>query len=109
MSALDKLIAAVEVGECPDFCPMWHGQGLCVYAEGAFGGSLDDAKRLHEALLPDCGWDIWRTLGHMPNGESRVMYGCNLPMIDMAYSPTASRAWLLAILRAVKAKEAGNE
>lgn len=117
MSDLDKLIAAVEAGECPDFCPMWHGEGLCTEAEGAFGGSLDAAMRLHEALLP--GWVARHTWGgplaklptaapipytHVfrprmseeddPLGESSSGYRGDNP----------ARAWLLAILRAVKAR-----
>ena len=117
MTPLDDLIAAVEAGYFPadasasDLGLTGEYDGVpvieCLY--DAFGGSLDAALRLHEALLPGCGWDIWRTLDHLPNGMSRKMYGCNLPMTDTAYTDNPARSWLLAILRALKAKEAGNE
>jgi hypothetical protein len=96
---LDKLIAVVEAGECPDFCPMWHGEGLCVEVEAAFAGSLDAALRLHGALLP--GWD-WSLFGMgqavvSPPGNPRTTY--------YGGAVTPARAWLLAILRALKQGE----
>ena len=120
MTALDDLIAAVEAGAYEGNPPKFNAfaddfeaaLGLKPsYSDGwgAYRGSLDAALRLHEALLPGCGWDIWRTMDHLPNGMSRTMYGCNLPMTDTAYTDNPSRSWLLAILRALKAKEAGNE
>ncbi len=110
MTPLDDLIAAVEAGVEP--VELWLALGSqrnIDRAQEACRGSLDAALRLHEALLPGCGWDIWRTLDHLPNGMSRKMYGCNLPMTDTAYTDNPARSWLLAILRALKAKEAGNE
>ena len=111
MTALDDLIAAVEAGTMHD----GHVIRTAIVSQmggwvvAAFTGDLNAALRLHKAILPGCGWDIWRTLDHLPNGMSRKMYGCNLPMTDTAYTDNPARSWLLAILRALKAKEAGNE
>ena len=103
MSDLGKMIEAVEAGECPDFCPLWHGVGLCTEAEGAFGGSLDAALRLHEALLP--GWaaavntnGMAQVIGPAPDWSRHT--GCA--------TDNPARAWLLAILKALRATEAGE-
>lgn len=103
---MDKLIAAVEAGQKPSFPKIARcvGGDNAQDVEMAFEGKLDAALRLHEALLPGFGWQVWRTLDHLPDGASRPMYGCNLPMTDTAYAETPARAWLLAILRALKAQ-----
>ena len=108
MSDLDKLIAAVEAGHPPTLSETRRAvRGVDpVDVECAFDGSLDAAESLHEALLPGWGWEaginatftsiaqVWK------DGKSSAFQGvAELP----------ARAWLLAILRAVKAKEAGNE
>ena len=100
MTDLDKLIAAVEAGECPDFCPMWHSEGLCVEAEGAFAGSLDAALRLHEALLP--GWDY--CIDYVQRVKPLVYVQDDGGPTHDGEAETPARAWLLAILRALKAK-----
>lgn len=109
MGDLAKLIAVVEAGTCPDFCPMWHSQGLCVEAENAFCGSLDAALRLHEALLP--WWSI-RTIGQTDGGSwfVHIVYGFPTSYSRSARAgyedvmATPARAWLLAILRALQAQ-----
>lgn len=111
MSALDDLIAAVEAPDTnwyhfPELCENAFGE--CARTESirsAYMGSLDAGLGLHEALLPGCSWDIWRTLDHLPDGMSRTIYGCNLPMADTEYCDNPARSWLLAILRALKAQE----
>lgn len=64
---------------------------------GAFEGSLDAAKALHEAVLSGC---IWRLT---PN-RCVIMdvHGC-LASVRNADNP--ARAWLLAIIRALIAIE----
>jgi hypothetical protein len=119
MTDLDKLIAAVEAGTlcAGELCiseqdvalieavfPMNDDDEVPELIGLAMDGSLDAALRLHEDLLPGYGWGMWRTMDHLPDGTSRPMYGCNLPMTDTAYAETPARAWLLAILRALKAK-----
>jgi hypothetical protein len=114
MTDLEKLIAAVEAGAV-DFdwgfaaspsrkaLPMhWHD------AMNAYLGSLDAAHRLHDALLP--GWhmcNMWMNGDDSLSGvevwhESQT--DGFVPFIWIAEAPTPARAWLLAILRALKAK-----
>jgi hypothetical protein len=106
MSALRKLIEAVEAG--------WFAMDVLppvreIEAYDAFYGSLDAALRLHNALLP--GWH-WR--GDDGQGQEdafvRVWHpdGRKLGMGEGECEPPA-RAWLLAVLRALQAKEANNE
>ena len=101
MTDLDKLIAAVEAGRLPTFpetCRAVRGaDGVDV--DAAFGGSLDAAKRLHDALLPGWAWDV------CDDGEADVW-----PYDDIIDDRVVgicrdnpARAWLLAILRAVTA------
>lgn len=99
MSDLEKLIAAVAAD--------WFAMDVLspeheVTAYSAFSGSLDAAHRLHDALLPGWKWGrlwdrhMWVEPDDMP-GRSERHYGKN---------DTPARAWLLAILRAVKAQAA---
>ena len=105
---LDKLIAAVEAGifDAGETRPVRFNEfvhhfeaafGLQLYehAWDAYTGSLDAAKRLHDAQLP--GWD-WCV---MPTGVSVYSAEDNSPIDADIDNP--ARAWLLAILRAVKA------
>lgn len=117
MTDLDKLIEAVEAGGTIAWglggspprktLPMhWHG------AMNAYLGSLDAALRLHEALLP--GWRV-KQLHQFEAGH--WLAGVYHPQDDdwpkwtpypahEATSSTPARAWLLAILRALKAQGA---
>jgi hypothetical protein len=95
---LETMIADVEVGACPDFCPLWHSDGLCMEAEGAFNGSLDAALRLHESVRP--GW-LW----FLTSGECNAIIYENKEtkgQIHKADSDNPARAWLLAILRSLR-------
>lgn len=117
MGDLDKLIAAVEAGqwlsvlnvaakvfpkETPDIgarnCYYWV---LDAYrGGGVLPGGLDAALRLHEALLP--GYPF-------PNATTTtdvVIFGVSRPGEGGAtgWSKVPSRAWLLAILRALQAQ-----
>jgi len=113
--ALIDLLEKVEAGtdEAGMFCPMWHEVGLCIEAEGAFAGSLDAAKALHEAVLP--GWTV-RFCAFTPHGKSaphvhafRMRQTGDDP--SMGGNSTGyigdcpARAWLIAILKALIAKE----
>lgn len=101
MGDLRGLIEAVEGGTfLMDVRPL---NGLEVTAYKAFGGSLDAAKALHEALLPGWKWGrqwsshMWVEPNDMP-GRSDRFYG---EEIDAS---NAARAWLLAVLRALEAE-----
>ncbi len=75
--------------------------------EKAYNGSLDAAKRLHDALLPG-----WKVAGiHEEDGgrwwaEIRRGYITSYDKAIVAphqfNSPTPARAWLIAILRALE-------
>jgi hypothetical protein len=115
MSDLDKLIAAVEAGEWPwphigsgggnDQHGKINGVDARIFRHGrdAYHGSLDAALRLHEALLPE--WEFWLKQSHDEFSCAVAWDGIWHAMIR-AEADTPARAWLLAILRALQAKEA---
>ena len=110
LETLKELAKKVEAGGDGHgwFCPLWHEDGLCVEAESAYHGSLDAAKALHEAVLPEhwhatvmlegaarideCGVDGVRRIGFHGSWPARS-------------ESNPARAWLLAILRALIAQE----
>lgn len=122
--ALKRLIEAVEAGEesdatffarmmarqARDFGTYWPSMDV----QKAYGGDLNAAKALHDALLP--GWTV-NTFnqcrhpdnGMMPTGEWDVLLFAALPDRFAHSSAKASdpaRAWLLAILRAYQQVQA---
>jgi hypothetical protein len=71
-------------------------------AEGAFLGSIDEAKALHEAVLPEnCYW--W--IENRPDGRQQagVTVG-NLGRAFKSEGDDPARAWLIAILKALIAE-----
>lgn len=110
MTDMDKLIAAVEAGvdtahhHAAAF-PSESAHGHCTWHDShkaSTQGSLDAALRLHEALLP--GWE-W----HLGPSNAKIYPFNRSPLKSwsgMADNP--ARAWLLAILRALKAKDAAD-
>ena len=111
MTALDKLIGAVEAGEPIEFrkanraafstpCQDMALQLREEHCRHAFKGSLDAALALHEALLPGCGWKTQKLLCN--DYYTVDVWG------EYAYSeasgtaPNPARAWLLAQLRAYR-------
>lgn len=100
MTDLEKLIAAVEAGD------EWHEAQYAVFGNGtdrvtdfqqAFSGSLDAAKRLHDALLPGAHWSLAEDDDYGFCG--RVFFNG----WQHEHSTVASRAWLICILRALAA------
>ena len=113
MDDLDKLIEAVEAGGDVDRSLPWSlalDVKTGMIARDAYRGSLDAALRLHEALLP--GWHVAEIseaafrLDH--DGKHWLVAVAERAGKGMseATGPYMSRAWLLAILRALKAKAA---
>jgi hypothetical protein len=116
MTDLDKLIAAVEAGTLRQDDHLWLHMPYALdehrnmrtsvrNAQDAYHGSLDAAKRLHDALLPGMFWNM----GHLDMPS--LGYVCTVAEGHFADSPSwrgyamnPARAWLLAILRAIKAK-----
>ncbi|MDR9395764.1 MAG: hypothetical protein RI571_15855 [Roseovarius sp.] len=73
------------------------------YAESACNGSLDSAKALHEAVLP--GW-ILTYLGQYPyDWKAAVFKEPYGPRKEHTCAGNPARAWLIAILKALIAKE----
>jgi hypothetical protein len=112
MGNLDKLIAAVAGDAAPPtfnaFADLFEAAvGMKPsYVDGwaAYRGSLDAARRLHDALLP--GW-VWNVV----DSETTVWPGYPGDPEDYqtGYAEgKPARAWLLAILRALKTREAAN-
>ena len=114
--ALDKLIEAVEAGE--NWPPLYGHSDLYDRIADALGtrdwaavervtkayhGSLDAAHALHKAVLP--GWRV----GGLAQGDGGRWYITLLDPDDRAagswQQPAPARAWLLAILRAMKESE----
>ena len=123
MTDMDKLIAAVEAGQIADDFMPWidvydRTRGLLPYRyqhmPAAYNGSLDAAKRLHDALLP--GWAveriaIWRghpahvcIWGTHEERDGKFWHEAKDGRFE-ATADTPARAWLLAILKAVNAQE----
>lgn len=112
---LARLIEAVGAGTArpgqyghPDvmFMEVWpptvSGPQLWQYASEAYDGSLDAAKRLHDALLP--GWFP----GLSQNVHSGFWFAWVQTKEEKHFSATEAdpaRAFLLAILRAMEGRE----
>ena len=128
MTALDKLIEAVEAGEISkgvtglkafeQFSRNAFGLYQSNAAWRAYGGSIDAALALHEALLP--GW-VFRITGGGPMpiiGDYRIphvhVFRPKMTEDDEPIGASSSgfdcgdpaRAWLLAILRAYRSVQA---
>ena len=113
MTRLEALKAMADKVEAGDFPVVWrdlaktglthqsHGLDAKGLAWDAFNGSLDAAKALHEAVLP--GWEAsagsWGAYVWPKDADSFFEYGSDGEGISY------SRAWLLAIIRALIAKE----
>ena len=107
--ALADLIAKVEAGGSDQdvleasygVAEMTGSIGRYVYIIGAYDGSLDAAKLLHEAVL---GYD-WHIDSFSLDGDVVLRRG---RPIDRQYGfadMDPARAWLLAILRALHSME----
>ena len=103
MTALDELIAAVEAGDdLPRPLPFPALQAA--YVISAYSGSLDAAKALHDALLPE--WIACPQIGG--KGAGVTVWHCMVEDWDTGDKihadnmPCPARAWLLAILRAYR-------
>jgi hypothetical protein len=113
MDDLGRLIERVEAGTAQniDFIclpPTPHAK-----AYGAYNGSLDAAKALHEALLP--GWEAMTRM--MMNGGEAIVFEVDESgahkigkhWVCETKSSSPARAWLLAVLRAYRTAEGGGE
>ena len=94
--ALQGLLAAVEAGDA-DHSFDGMGFGHISRVRYAFNGSLNAAKALHEAVLSDHRWEVWR----VANFGGHPEYGVNISTVDTVFGPDPARAWLCAILKAL--------
>lgn len=108
MEAMERLIAAVEAGKATygmftdalsSPCQDMGSTQMPYDAQNAYRGSLDAAKALHDALLP--GWVWGRTEGNIyvtnpERGSRSTKWG--------GPNEVAARSWLLAILKARRAR-----
>ncbi|SEU02933.1 hypothetical protein SAMN04489858_12044 [Paracoccus homiensis] len=112
--SLDALIEAVEAGTLTGEDEYFYPTGIAEMIEGALGiggiwdtvclahdGSLNDAREVHEALLP--GWRWGRLASHdvMIVSRENGQY-----LAFSSEGPCPARAWLLSILRAYKQVQA---
>jgi hypothetical protein len=105
---LVELLAKVEAeAVLGKFGPIMRGHwdfDTQFLAMKAYNGSLDAAKALHEAVLPEWHWNVSK------DGVARIVIPSRLrtiPTVGRSDSSTA-RAWLLAILKALIAGENTN-
>jgi hypothetical protein len=79
-------------------------RALDVLAYDAYKGSLDAAKALHEAVLPDVRVQgLWETTER--SWVAELCWRAHAIQVGYAVSITPARAWLLAILSALIAQE----
>lgn len=108
--ALTRLADAVEAGTATDFKFYTFRDGLSgTVAETktmirAYNGSLDAAKALHEAVLPE-----WRARVDVGRRFRTWLISPNNVKIDVYSSHSPARAWLLAILRALAQVQPARE
>lgn len=114
--ALRVLLEAVKVGRLPE--PIFHGsssiRGHWAYVTGlneeqrrwvfrAYNGSLDAAKALFDALLPGWIFDI-------TNDSAFIMPSLEVEALQYpGQDKDPARAWLIAILEALIAKDTAND
>ena len=106
--ALTELLAKVEAGNFN-----WNAwatpplnRALMGKVEDSYNGSLDAAKALHEAVLPDYSWQLFEE----DSGEfsSLVSKRADPKFYEEEWHAYPARAWLIAILKALIADENTN-
>ncbi|WP_411975973.1 hypothetical protein [Sulfitobacter faviae] len=102
-NALDDLIAKVGAGTWPG-ADMHDALGTDRRGElayDAYNGSLDAALALHNAVLPTWDWRAEENVnGYVSHiGPAREEF---MPSTMAVSLESAARAWLIAILRAMK-------
>lgn len=113
---LARLIEAVEAGDLEAILTALKPIRIAAHDKGdwfpahdiekAFSGSLDAAKRLHDALLP--GWTV-DNMGQRAGGWlvqlGRFEGKTPRPAPEAMIRDNPARAWLLAILRAMEGRD----
>ena len=118
IDALKELLAKVEAGNIPvlsweSFAALAVGSGVYVDPQAqtamrAYCGSLDAAKALHEAVLPEWPYSI----DVREAGWTRAWTDERSGLRRMGYSGSCNdnpaRAWLIAVLKALISQEDGE-
>jgi hypothetical protein len=102
--ALVKFLSKVEAGDVVNDGSMFHAFGdAWVNSYDAYHGSLDAAKALHEAVLPD--WRI--SLYEEDSGEFNCIIGHKtyVKSCEETWSKCPARAWLIAIIKTLIAQD----
>jgi len=103
--SLTALLAKVEAGGDvrPSTFKVLRDPDRAAWAVRAYNGSLDAAKALHEAVLPGYRWEGYQ-------GECFRVWQPDKPeKFIEGWDCHPARAWLIAILRALHAKEKNDE
>ena len=100
--ALAELIAKVEAGTLVTVDLIIHEPQERAWAQRAYGGSLDAAKALHEAVLP--GW-VWGCGFDGDDGFGAGVANGGREFVVHGGADNPARAWLLAILHALHSME----
>jgi hypothetical protein len=98
ITALKEMLAKVEAGDwglIKDGRAPLDEFGDALAASHAYHGSLDAAKKLHEAVVPDWEWIIYY------DGDVGVQQDGGVHHYEQATNPITSRAWLIAIIKAL--------
>ena len=112
MTDMDKLIAAVEAGKLspPHYQEIsallrCDDNSFCIIAADAYNGSLNAAKRLHDARLP--GWEfcLQGSVASVWRWHEGAQSPWDIDTFSGGIEGNPARAWLLAILKAVNAQE----
>lgn len=90
LEALRDKVADDWLTSVPEICGLPEMHVLAAYA-----GMLDEAKALHDAVMPNGPVNIWI------DGEVNAQWGCSIASEDTVYSDCPARAWLLSILSAL--------
>lgn len=93
-TAIEALIADVQNETVSSSSP--HCDLPATLMLGAYAGSLDAAKALHDAVLPDWHWGLF--------GRTANVFKMDRPHDGQSHSAehdNIARAWLLAILKAL--------
>ena len=95
LQLLEKAVADGTVGQFRNLDSEF-GHGMGIHAKRAYNGSLDAAKVLHDAVLPEWIYLIgWHVVGvSMPDHEDPRWW-------NVLHKGNPAKAWLIAIIRAL--------
>lgn len=118
LTALRDLLGAVEAGEARPYvieecaAAIWS-VAVWKHVSPAYAGSLDAAKALHDAVLPDFIVDEFsqnsRSMGWTVTIVNEAGRYISSHWPELGFQSNPARAWLIAILRALIAEAEQKE